>query len=238
MPSFTGVGMPGMANGKLPRMMPNRMPVKIGNSPGSSRRFRELPSRCATFSICFSSPTTVSLSPNCSTMSGCATSSMPARVIRVILISKRERSFSEERFFPITGRLVTKTCLETNLPMYVAKSKVLGFPSNLTSSGMSPFWATNSTISPLSHFVSELAMDSFPLCNILEITASLWRWWLISFIFFPKNSGFVISMLIFSGLASWGFCFCSYSCCSFLRSVLEIFRIKIMVRIRPSTPKG
>ena len=76
-PNFTGTGMPGMANGKEPKMMPRMIPTKMVAMFGAFRRRMELPIWLATRSTASSGPTTMILSPTCKGSPAEAKRSMP-----------------------------------------------------------------------------------------------------------------------------------------------------------------
>ena len=76
-PSFMGTGMPGMAMGSEPKMMPMMMPTKMVAMFGASRRRIELPILLATRSTASSGPTTMMRSPTCRGRVGEAKMSMP-----------------------------------------------------------------------------------------------------------------------------------------------------------------
>ena len=62
-PSFSGTGIPGIANGMLPKIRPMRIPMKIVAIFGASRRLTELPMSSATRFTFSSGPTTITRSP-------------------------------------------------------------------------------------------------------------------------------------------------------------------------------
>ena len=64
-PNFMGTGIPGMARGSEPKMIPMMMPTKMVAMLGASRRRMELPILLATRSTASSGPTTIILSPTC-----------------------------------------------------------------------------------------------------------------------------------------------------------------------------
>ena len=76
-PSLRGTGIPGMAIGSEPKMIPTRMPMKMVAMLGASRRLIELPSTSATRLTRSSGPTTITRSPTCSGRWGLAKRSMP-----------------------------------------------------------------------------------------------------------------------------------------------------------------
>ena len=84
-PSFSGTGMPGMANGSEPKMMPRMMPTKMVAMFGAFKRRMLLPILLATRSTASSGPTTMMRSPTCNGKVADAKRSMPWRVTRVTL---------------------------------------------------------------------------------------------------------------------------------------------------------
>ena len=76
-PSFTGMGMPGMAKGNDPKMMPMMIPMKMVAMFGAFNRWAELPIRLVTRFTASSGPTTMIRSPTCSGRLTLAKRSMP-----------------------------------------------------------------------------------------------------------------------------------------------------------------
>ena len=108
-PSLTGRGMPGRSRGMLPRKTPRAMPRKRGMRLGSLRRFMELPRTFSTASMAEGVPTTLTRSPTCRLRRGVATRSMPARLMRVMLMPPQDwRRRSSPRRLPLTSGLVTR----------------------------------------------------------------------------------------------------------------------------------
>ena len=108
-PSLTGRGMPGSSSGMLPRKTPSAMPRKRGMRLGSLSRFMELPSTFSTASMAAGVPTTLTRSPTCRLSRGVATRSIPARLIRVMLMPPHDwRRRSSPRRLPLISGLVTR----------------------------------------------------------------------------------------------------------------------------------
>lgn len=69
----------------LPRIIPKTIPINIGPRSGASSRLSELPTTSVNCFTPSSVPTTVTVSPNCKNTLPCATISIPALLMRVMV---------------------------------------------------------------------------------------------------------------------------------------------------------
>ena len=106
-PSLNGCDNPGKAIGSVPSNTPRSIPKNSDARFGASSFFAELPNALAILSTASASPTTVRRSPICRMRSGVASSSIPARRIRVMVILNASRTFRSLIFLPLIFGLVT-----------------------------------------------------------------------------------------------------------------------------------
>ena len=177
-PNFKGTGIPGMANGREPKIIPTIMPTKIVAMLGASRRFTELPIISATRFTFSSGPTTKILSPTWKWWFLPAKMSIPWREIRVTLTPYTLEKCILPKVLPfISGRVTTirreTKCCTSSLSRSHSASTSGPIKALMASASASAHTTSNS--SPTSNLVLLLGMLTSPLWSSREHTMSRFK---------------------------------------------------------------
>ena len=177
MPSFTGMLIPGMANGILPSNNPVTMPINTEVRFGVRSSLASLPRIRPAFSIERASPTIVTRSPSCSLSERDGRRSIPARFTRVILMPKELRSLRSPSFVPLISDLVTRIFLDTNWLSIAFQSMSPRFQSTFSCGPKRDDIASMSFLPDITNMcsfssitLSPVGIMTLPLFHILEIT--------------------------------------------------------------------
>ena len=157
--------------GSEPSVTPSTIPKKSEARFGASSFLVELPKAFAILSTASASPTTVSRSPICRRRSGVASSSIPARRTREIVMLNASRTFRSAIRLPLILGLVTTIWWLTRWIFFSFSShttSVLGPKRRSVFSFLrSP---TNRTLSPTCKIVSASGICSEPLPSMSRVT--------------------------------------------------------------------
>ena len=202
-PSFTGIDIPVMWKGRLPKMIPTSIPTKMVSRLGLSSRVFWLPSFEAKMLTASSGPTTTSLSPTCRLTFGWANSSIPERKMRVTLTPCRLLGCRLPRVFPFILSRVTSICLDCIGVSCFSQFTVVSCPMNATMASASSSAHTTYILSPVKSRVSRLGTITCPSCRQREHTKSRARYSRSCRMDFPLSEGLMSSMLIRCGFTAF-----------------------------------
>ena len=128
-PSFAGTGIPGMAIGMLPTIIPMNMPMNIGTMLGIANSLFELPSSFFTSFRIFTSPMIFTVSPNSKVVFFVGRISMPERYILVMLASYLLYMPTCSIVLPAIFLFVTRTLMRSIVPVMFLRSLSTTSPS-------------------------------------------------------------------------------------------------------------